>query len=149
MLELLITSFSLAEKVSFLKFGPMNLHLTNMFMFLGTMALQNIPTVEMTLEKPSTSTTNPSGRSSRLSIRVKSIDSSSLETNSDGSPTTLSLIRQILEDQNPRMINPYVCPSDVSVVKIPVKISRLSRGQSPKISNSVGNPLGKSVLKYF
>lgn len=109
------------------------------------MVIQDIPKVEMTLEKQGTSTTNPSGRSSRLSIRVKSIDSSSLETNSDGSPTTLSLIRQILEDQNPRMINPYVCPSDVSVVKI----SRLSRSQNSKIANSIGNSLGKSVLKRF
>lgn len=117
-----------------------------MFLFLDTMAVQSIPTVEMTLEKQCASTTNPSGRSSRLSIRVKSIDSSSLETNSDGSPSTLSLIRQILEDQNPRMINPYVCPSDVSVVKIPVKISRLSRNQNSKITNSIGNPLGKYCL---
>lgn len=113
------------------------------------MAVQNIPTVEMTLEKPSTSTANPSGRSSRLSIRVKSIDSSSLATNSDSSARALSLLRQILVDQNDRMINSYVCPSDVSVVKIPVKISRLGRGQNSKITNSVGNPPGKSVLKYL
>lgn len=141
-----ISSFSLTESF---RFSEMNLYLTNMFIFLGTMAVQNIPTVEMTLEKPSTSTANPSGRSSRLSIRVKSIDSSSLATNSDSSARALSLLRQILVDQNDRMINSYVCPSDVSVVKIPVKISRLGRGQNSKITNSVGNPPGKSVLKYL
>lgn len=120
-----------------------------MFLFSDVVAIQSIPTVEMKLEKQNTSIAKPSGRSSRLSIRVKSIDSSSLETNSDGSPSTLSLIRQILEDQNPRMINPYVCPSDVSVVKIPVKISRLSKGQNSKATNSIENPRGKFLLKDF